>query len=976
MRFRCITIVGILTLALFSHCNRVSCRNPADCYQKGLDLQKAGKNQQAYAYLSKAAQGEPDNTTYHWAAAQLAPNPQFALFHVKSAWDAGFRTREVLSVYLSFAQSDPKANTLSFAMQLYSQLPDSVRNSDLRAQIFFSFHQFDSALVIWQQVYSAAPSLATAKKIAITLLSVGENGRATAVLMQNRPLDEEGYYLLVNASVRQFDYAGADKAFEDARAAGCFTGRVRISYLQMQIARLDYGKAEALLRQLEQPGVDNQASVSNQQARIALAFVFLETNARQRLDSLRKTVAGDLPAIVAERHYYDLLSRRLTDTAGIADSLSAVLKTMPPYPESDLVLARELARAGNAAAALAIYKRLPDVYIRAPRILVESARLFASIGQENEALALMNAFHSKGLATRLSLELVRDISFKQNHLQDAQKAQAILARQYKGNAGVLYASGMLALKTNQLDTALAIFTELARLYPQENRFKNLRIVIFSLKGDYERVLQECGKLPDSDNDRVRLQARALTKLNRASEADSIYRSACARGKDAGVMVEYAEFLLNNNKPEQSARLYQEIVGDTASRLTKDSSGSAMLLNNLAWSLLQTANPDAKLVLGAASKAHRLAPANPSILDTYAAALLQFQKNNDCIKLLVNDSLAAREPRLLLHLAQAYESAGDLNRMTKTLEQARILLSSANKGVLPAQVDADAIANRINSNRERVSPSKNVSGEATVLSNQARALLQSANPDQKLVLGTASKAYNLAPTDASIINTYAAALLQYGKYGDCIKMLAGNRVTATEPRLLLQLAQAYESAGDLNKAARTLEDAQASFKAAKGTLPSGTDAAAITNRISALRQQIKPAGNGSNDAALLLAQARALLQSANPDQKLLLRTVADAYALSPNDPSVIDTYAAAMLKFGKYNECLKALTGNSALVNKEPRLLLHLAQAYEAKGDLNKAVRTLELAKALISSNNGGALPVEADAGMIAARIKQILDRIK
>ena len=80
---------ALLFFCFSTGCNTPRCKNPQDCYQQGLKLLQSQKKDDAYRYLAKAANDDPVNVTYQWAAANIAPNPKFALSHVKTAWKQG-----------------------------------------------------------------------------------------------------------------------------------------------------------------------------------------------------------------------------------------------------------------------------------------------------------------------------------------------------------------------------------------------------------------------------------------------------------------------------------------------------------------------------------------------------------------------------------------------------------------------------------------------------------------------------------------------------------------------------------------------------------------------------------------------------------------------------------------------------------------------------------------------------------------------
>ncbi len=120
--------------------------------------------------------------------------------------------------------------------------------------------------------------------------------------------------------------------------------------------------------------------------------------------------------------------------------------------------------------------------------------------------------------------------------------------------------------------------------------------------------------------------------------------------------------------------------------------------------------------------------------------------------------------------------------------------------------------------------------AALYNNMAWALLQAEKPDKKTVIKAAERAYQLLPSSANILDTYAEALLRFGQHGECIKILEGSKVTQKEPRLLFQLGLAYEKKNDLNKAVRHFETVVAMMDSTKGTIEMDISKAAIKRHI--------------------------------------------------------------------------------------------------------------------------------------------------
>ena len=684
-------MVLFITLCFYFGCNSDGCRNAQERFQKGTALLKSGDRASAYRLFAKAAHDEPSDVNYQWAAAGTAPNQQFAYFHLKAAWDNGLRNQQSLEAYAAVSSFPDKEQKQQFVLDLYKQLPDTAKSENLRATIFFKTGQYDSCIAIWQRLFNKEPSAALCNSIVKARFNQNNTEKAKEALIKAKSLnvlDEEGYVLLAVACIRLFDYKGATGAFETAKKAGAYHDGAKLAHGRMLIAQEKMDAAFKVLGPLLTPSAGSADNTLNQQARIAAAYARFLNRDTLGVDSIKMLARGELPVIAAEKALYRLFVRRLTDSADIRDSLMGVMKRIPEYPEIDMIFAWEIGSRGKPEDALAIFKRLPDIYFRSARVIVERARLMDLLGRDNEALTLLSAMHARNIFTQQSLELLRDIAFRQNRLEDAWKAQHALASRFKNDVDVRWAGGILAMRSGKLDSALAIFTGLYRAFPQEPRFNVQRIAVYLLKGDYGTVIKECEKDKTSSADIARLLARAFDRKKMFPQADSVYRTAIAARKNTGLMIEYAEFLSKNGRFAESAARYDEILAGGKETLSAYTTTYAALLNNYAWSLLQANSRDRKKVLSTIQKANELRRDNTSILDTYAAVLIAYGDNAECIKLLEGSSKTAGTPALQVRLATAYEHSGDLNKAVRTLQEA---LKSAPAG----SIDTMEIQSRIN-----------------------------------------------------------------------------------------------------------------------------------------------------------------------------------------------------------------------------------------------------------------------------------------
>ncbi len=107
------------------------------------------------------------------------------------------------------------------------------------------------------------------------------------------------------------------------------------------------------------------------------------------------------------------------------------------------------------------------------------------------------------------------------------------------------------------------------------------------------------------------------------------------------------------------------------------------------------------------------------------------------------------------------------------------------------------------------------------------------------------------------------------------------------------------------------------------------------------------------ALLLNNYAWAHVSSKNRDEKETLRIAKKAHLQAPDNINVIDTYAHILVSLRKYKESIRLLRRKQyiELLNKEPKLQFHLAQAYEKVNERNRALRAYQEIISLLNSKD-------------------------
>lgn len=667
-------------------------------YENGLKESNNGKIKAAYTFFKKAALKEPKNAQYQWAAANTAPNQNEMFVHTKAAWDNGLKNPYSLIqlTMASFYTSLDQRTTYAFS--LYKELPDSLKSEELRGNIYFQLNKPDSSLAIWQSVERKDPSAKLSCKIALCYEKLGDYNTMLSYLEQCRLknlLNSDGFAKLMSLWALQYDYARADTIYDIAVEKNIADDELQIEYASLLILQQKMSSAMELLSAM----ANSKYTVAASRGRIIvmLAFIYASDHKVQELNELEVTVSKDSVISTGIKDLCKFLLISDTNKLVALDKCKSIYSSMPREPYVILIYARELANAGKYAQADSLYQRLPQVIMASPKILTEFAFIKAKLGMDDAAIKLISRLHEHKLFSKLSLELFRDLSFKRKLFEKSAAAQKLLEQRFKDDVQIQWHGALLALNQGKTDSAITLFSSLSQKYPKEETFEVMRITALLIKGDYQQVLQECTSSPLRSTSKATisaLKARALRKLGKNSEACLAFEDAIegAKSNKLEIVSEYAEFLMDLGVQKKAATLFWGLVTSFEKNPSKDTVKFAILLNNFAWSAIESGSKDDKTIIEAAKKANALQPQNINITDTYATVLLKTDGYKECIDLLKDNISLKKEPRILIHLGQAYEKRGDKNRAVRNYLQALAIADSV--GQLPLQINRVKLAEHV------------------------------------------------------------------------------------------------------------------------------------------------------------------------------------------------------------------------------------------------------------------------------------------
>lgn len=659
-----------------------------EAFNKGKEYYTAKDFAKAYTYFKKAIDKSKDNPSYQWAAAKSTTNRNLAFIHTQAAWDNGMKTFEVLVSLTNLSLQNDSTQKLQQALSLFKQLSDTGNKLELRADLFNMFGQYDSSLAIYTSLFEKTPSAELCNKITIAYGKKGEREKAISFMKkchEQKLLNSEGYLILAYLYALEYDYKGIDQLFDEAQKMGYYTVKLQVEHAGFSILSGNLAAAESLLVDLAEPVQGTADDIANLRARVMLSYIYRAHKEPEKIKQLiERTRKAAKESKDKEIAYYSALIPLIQDSAASLAELDKARGNLPRFPVIELIHAREHANISDYEEAIKGYKNLPDIFMLAPNILIEYAVALTKTGRYDDALSLINVLHKKKRYTKNSLELFRDITLKKQLLDKSLAAQTVLENLYKDDAGVQYKSAILALKTGDSKKALQIINDLITKYPAEKQFELAKISMYLYTEDYKQVIEACriSKLP------VQLYgsllAKAYIKLGNIDSAEKVYTKIIEENKTLPNMIEYAQFLIETKQYGKATSTFENILKSYKDILEKDSVGNAIILNNFAWSLLQTEEgSDNQLAVKIVEKAYKLAPKNLHILDTYATALMKNNKYKECISLLSKNTVALREPALALQCATAYEKKGDDNKAMRLYQQILELPDSTSQLKIPA-----------------------------------------------------------------------------------------------------------------------------------------------------------------------------------------------------------------------------------------------------------------------------------------------------
>ncbi|NLW32686.1 MAG: hypothetical protein GXY77_14660 [Fibrobacter sp.] len=632
----------IIITVMYPLCDKSSHDNAQKLFKKGTRCQNTGNIYDAYVFYKQAINKEW-NPLFEWAAASTAPNLYTAHLHAKAAWSGGLRDKDLFIFLLKTCRFKTLDSAFIYSVDLLSQMPDSLKTGYLKGQIHFILGDNKTASSVWKHAYQNYPDSDLASAITELFFAQGMYDSLftfCSIAIEQNLLDESGLTLYAYALAHTGRFDEADSVLN------LFKNRLNYNDFHEEKAWLYYfsGNINKAINLLESSLI--KTGFRDIQKKLMLSFFYSQNSDTTKLKNLLSSKRKQTESEKQIRMFNDamfLLSKHDTLTCEKLEELRTFFMQNTAY---HFVRARLNAQRAPDRS-FESFKLLPSVITRFPEITLEYASLLRSNGIFDFALSLLTDLHNRGIYSKESLLLYRDLAFRLNFINESFETGLFLEHLFPDDNNIRLSNAQLLIKAGMLDSAARKLHALRISHPDEPKFQTLYIQVLFMLKKYEKVLLECNASTAPLYDILAMKARALVKLNRINEADYIYKKLLSVKADMELSVEYADFLYSSEKTDDAVILYQNII-DSCNN--SEQNLKATVQNKLAKILLKSSSGDKNRALKIATEAFQNKDNDPYIIDTYAEALRQTGKILESINLLQGAISKDRNPLLLNRLA--------------------------------------------------------------------------------------------------------------------------------------------------------------------------------------------------------------------------------------------------------------------------------------------------------------------------------------
>jgi len=570
------------------------------------------------------------------------------------------------------------------------------------------------------------------------------------------------------------------------------------------------------------------------------------------------------------------------------------------------------------------------MFYRNPVLLVNVAEGFARNRQNDTAMALVGWLHERGLASPRSLRLVRDLAYAGQRADSSRGLQQALRDMNREDDTLAFQGALLDMRTGHLEASLKTLDSLLRQRPESMPVQVARIEALMRQGRFPEALEACGTVQVPEDKRWVLRARIHELAGDPARAEEAYRQSLRLNDRPTARLEFANFLLAQGRPDEASAIYQALLQDRP-----DEPGSLMGLASI--------DLDQGRPREARARVQRILEKNRRIEYAY-------------ILLAKIDLVEGRNDEALLDCDRAL-ALNPNNAYARFLQaQARMQTAMSRKSPMDRKVSL-LLADRDLEACDRLVPDN-----LQILT--ARLLVKINLEAYADALSIADRLLARDPKNLFLAKTRAELLSRLGRERDLAQALAALETVLPGDEALLFRASLLVSAGKPGPALALLEphmDRPAvAYRWALLALWAGTDPERVSRAVSGLDLEapqwfaLGVAAEEARQFPLAVAFHRRALERAPGAPEVLnnfawcslqagdfrpqevLDAARQAHEKLPDNPAVLDTYAAVLLSCGRAEDSARLLRDHDTQVRGHPGLLLALARALEASGDARAA----------------------------------------
>lgn len=731
---------------------------------------------------------------------------------------------------------------------------------------------------------------------------------ATLAYQAARGIDNTAVMPLIGMSRIAFkkgDKARVYKLIEEAEKTNLNDSALWLWKAQVAQADHDYPKAEeAYIRALEDIGQYDIMTYRKYQTIAELVFVLREQGKAAEAFVYEEILAKSAPGTIKSNFEAAEKSYKNGDLTSAAAHLEEILKQSPSHEKSSLMLGMIRFQQGRIKEA------------------EELLAPFAKTADAETASKLLAAAKIK--------------------LQHPEEARAILEK-LKGShtdPDVIALVGIAAFASGDEDTGRQYLKKALSIKP-DNHALRLRYATYLLtQKDYANAIEQVefilSKTPDEPNAN-NLLVSAYLQSKQMDQAQAHVDAWLKRTPDSATALRVAgDLAFIKQTPKIAQQLYMQA-------LSKDPQD---VRSHLAMAQLALSGGDKNAALTHYRHAIELAPENPAALSGIVnTGMSNEDKRDETIRFL--NEITDKQPQsigprlILLESALSANNLKPAEQITKTIENSANY--SENVSNLVAAVYASAAMTANQKQNDKLTQSileqgkKHFPESGTLLLASAKYALIKNDPATATEL--LSKVKFSAPESAAPYLLEADHRAGKGEFEPAAELYTLALEKERQPNTWLKLASSLQAAKQPTKAIRSLEDAVKAFPA-----------------FAPLKLQLAMAYQSAGDDAKAQTVYEALIKIA-PDQAIALNNLAwiyfeqnkpealdlaaRAYALAAESAAIADTYGWILLKNDKITESLPVLEKAHAIVPATKEIALHLADAYKAAGMDDKAKAILQ-----------------------------------